>query len=794
MNIFKTNLATFFLILLTVLSVNFSHAQSAECMANAFGSQNFSSSFCSPQNGYSYSIDPAVLASYPQETISVYFWGINQSNGSSANPFNTVKLQESIDLLNSAFADMNLCFELKGYEEINDDSIYFNSASSLISYVGQNPTKRDPNAVNIYIPFKFTNFNNNLRGFQWGANYMAVNSYEYNTGIFVHEMGHVFRLLHTHQNWNSTSCERVTRDPNDPDYNANCSGDHVIDTNAMRELNNNSNAITSACRYIGSFSDCDGTPYTITEEDIRNYMSYTLQHCRDRFTVGQGIRVREYLTNFAASLNYINAPNEDLFTANSINDIGIEPDTYTNVIWESPDIWVRNQPDGFVNQVHEDLEYVNDTTPVYVYVKIRNRGCESSGGNDILELYWAKGGLNQEWEDVWKGLDNPPGGLQIGNEVGTQNIPSVDSGDETILQFQWQPLNPTLYSDAGFNKPWMFCFLSRIESQEDTMTFVQGTNAATNTRNNNNIAYKNTTVLDVSGNSDIGSIIAGNFNNDQSITSDIIFFTNQNNSIFQEAEIRVTLDETLWDAWQDSGANSTDVRVLNTTKREIYLSGNNASLDNILFESSEWGILTPRINFLIREVTGETYTLNVAQNISSSGEILGGFTYHVNRNDGRQYFQAGATLVENNLNTALVAEDINENAIYNWYDEDGNYISSGTSLVINNASEKEYKLEVIADSDGHKDYETFTVKEKRAINSLSPNPTVNVFTVDYNVGNATSAFIQVTNVSTGNQLNYLIDLSQNYKSIDLSTQPFGQYIVNLVTDNVIVDSKILIKN
>ena len=695
---------------------------------------------------------------------------------------------------------MNLCFELVGFDIINDDSIYFNSAGALTSYVNQNPSATNDNAVNIYIPYRFTNFDNNLRGFMFGwntfgYNKMAVNSYEYNTGIFIHEMGHVFGLRHTHQNHNVASCERVTRDPNDPNYNAKCAGDYVIDTESMIDLNNNTALIDNNCNYVGpSYSDCGGTPYAFGTNEIKNYMSYTLQHCRDRFTIGQGVRAREYFLATSLTQNFRQTPNEDLFTINSSEDVGLEPDNFTNVIWESPDIWVRNQPDCFTNQTHQDLEYVDDNTPVYVYVKIRNRGCETSGGNDNLELYWAKGGLNQDWEDVWKGFSNPSNGLDIGNPVGTQTIPSVDSGQETILEFEWQPLNPTTYSDAGFNKPWMFCFLSRIDSAEDPMAFTEVTNAGTNTRNNNNIAYKNTTVLDISGNSDIGSIIAGNFNPDQTIVSDITFYTIEDNAIWDESEIRVTLDESLWEAWQNSGGESTDVRILNSTTREIYLVGNNSSLENITFESNEWGILTPRINFLIREVTGQSYTLNVSQNISQTNEILGGFTYHINRNSSRQYFQAEASLSENNQITTLEADSINENATYNWYDENGDYISSGTTLIINNSSEKEFKLEIIAEIDGHKDYETLTAKENRSILSLTPNPTIHMLTIDYNIGSANSAFIQITNVNTGLQNNYLLNLNSNSKLIDFTNQPSGQYVVNLVTDNAIVDTKNLIKN
>ena len=78
--------------------------------------------------------------------------------------------------------------------------------------------------------------------------------------------------------------------------------------------------------------------------------------------------------------------------------------------------------------------------------------------------------------------------------------------------------------------------------------------------------------------------------------------------------------------------------------------------------------------------------------------------------------------------------------------------------------------------------------------SISPNPTLHDFTVNYNSGSATNAFIKVTNVITGVSDNYLLDVSKTYKTINISNKPTGQHIISLVTDNVIVDTKQLIKN
>lgn len=333
-----------------------------------------------------------------------------------------------------------------------------------------------------------------------------------------------------------------------------------------------------------------------------------------------------------------------------------------------------------------------------------------------------------------------------------------------------------------------------IESTTDAMTFPEVSNPAVNARNNNNIVYKNTTTLNISGSSEIGSISAGNYDRLQPLTSNINFFTNPGNPIWQEAEIRVRLSENLWDAWQNSGAQSSNTKVSNATQRVISINANNSSLNNISFTPGEWGIITPKVIFLIKQVSRVTYTLHISQTESSSGEVLGGYTYHINRNSTRPYFKAEAHQDNTQNETKLEADDINELAVYNWYDEDGNFISSGETLTISNSILKEYTLEIIADSDGHKDYSVFTAKEERSITNLSPNPTQNEITIYYNIGTANTAFVTVTNVNSGVSDNYLLDISKTYETINLITKPTGQYIVNLVTDNVIVDTKQLIKN
>ena len=124
-----------------------------------------------------------------------------------------------------------------------------------------------------------------------------------------HEIGHCMGLHHT---WNdftpntNGTCEHVTRNPSDPNYNADVAGDFVTDTAAVPNFGWDFTVdppvqyddINDDCEYIGNGVDCQypPEPYQIFEDDVRNIMCYNAQGCKDRFSMGQGIRMREAVT------------------------------------------------------------------------------------------------------------------------------------------------------------------------------------------------------------------------------------------------------------------------------------------------------------------------------------------------------------------------------------------------------------------------------------------------------------------------------------------------------------------
>jgi len=558
--------------------------------------------------------------------------------------------------------------------------------------------------------------------------------------------------------------------------------------------------VAGACALI-----LDANP-NLTPDEVRNILLSSTDDIynlpiNQQFTglLGTG-RLNVYRAVKTAKCLFDNDPNPqlDLYLRNSSSDLAVEPDEETgNVMWQSNDIWVRNQPDGIYVKEHQNPEY-DPNNPNYVYVRVRNTSCVTSSGNDELKLYWSKANTSLAWPQHWDGslfID----GVSMGNEIATLNIPVLKPGQETIIQYEWNVPNPDDYIDINPN-PWHFCLLSRIISNDDPMTSTEVSSIWLNVKNNNNIAWKNTTVVDIVPDlsNKVGGVVAvGNpFNESRTFRLELIREQNElGKAIYNEAEIGVKMDDVLFDAWERGGKNSLKLKATNEEQKNI-VTDNNVIIDNIQFEPNEIGTLYLTFNFLTKELTDkDKFIYHVIQRDVITNEIIGGETYEI-RKKPREIFSADAgndKEIDKNEAVTISAEEINEAAIYNWYDEDGNLIYTGKDLTVSPNVTKKYKLEIITDIDGYKDYDEIEVKvNPYSLQSLLPNPASNQVSVNYKAQGSSSAYIMITSTTNGTSNNYILNQNELETSIDISSYPQGIYGVALVCDGVIVDAKNLI--
>ncbi len=494
----------------------------------------------------------------------------------------------------------------------------------------------------------------------------------------------------------------------------------------------------------------------------------------------------------------------NLMTRNSDLDTGTEPDLETEFVWQSTDIWVRNQDDGRNIQEHQNPEYdAND--PNFVYVRVTNNSCETSSGNDQLKLYWAKANTSLSWPQHWNGtlfIEDPitDEDILMGDEIATLNIPILEPGEEAILEFEWDVPNPDDYLNINPN-PWHFCLLSRIISTDDPMTFPEGSGITQNVTNNNNIAWKNTTVVDIVPGTPswIGGVVAvGNpFAIAKAYKLELKKQSNETGAaIYDEAEVSFEMDELLYNAWVRGGKQGSNFDSTRVAKKKI-VRGNNVVLDNILFEPHELGTLYLSFNFLTEELTDkQEYLYHVIQKDATTNEILGGETYEV-RKKPKDTFTADAgddTEIDKHESVTISAAQINGAAVYNWYDPQGNLVHTGTDLTVSPNVTITYKLELISDSDGYKDYDEVEVAvNPYKFENLIPNPATTQVTVNYIADEAASAYLMVASTVTGTSNNYILDVQESSINLDITLYPSGLYSIALMCDGEIVDSKNLAK-
>lgn len=192
------------------------------------------------------------------------------------------------------------------------------------------------------------------------------------------------------------------------------------------------------------------------------------------------------------------------------------------------------------------------------------------------------------------------------------------------------------------------------------------------------------------------------------------------------------------------------------------------------------------------------YSYVVSQTFSDTPDIvLGNEHYEIYKNI-RTPFQANAgddSTINLGDSITLSAATINEDASYKWYDQNNNLIDSGMQITVSPNTSKTYKLEVIADSDGFKDYDEVSITvRKYFLNSVTPNPSSSQVTIGYQCLTALTASLSFCLPNGTVYATCAINPQNNSANIDISQFPSGIYTLSLICDGQLTDSKLLQKN
>jgi len=746
-----------------------------------------------------------------QYSIKVYFHVIRNSVGGGGFSFDDV--QKGFRTLNNDFNPHNISFCWDKYIDYIHDSRFYNTPTygAVFDNFGNIVTRpwifdvnRHQDGIDIYL------FKEHLGGGLIGtidesihnsSALMIGGSTQYGNvldgKIISHEMGHVLFLHHTFHGTSpqtSGSCLELVNASN-----GEICGDFVKDTPAnpcaFCPFDGN-------CNYTGNAKDSNGETYM---PDLKNIMSYAGGACPLYFSLGQGLRMR----NAIASLPHLQQrlstccliQDYDLMVRDNIEDKGEEPNPSNKVMWDSPDIWVRN--DIFIGNwlEHENPDYSAWGTESLVFVRVKNNNCFISPTGMKITLYWAKASAGLGYPKPWNGgVSNSSGTAKMGGIIGTQNLPIFQGNEEKIIQFFWKVPNPADY--VNDNENWHFCLLARIEGVDDPITFPETNDLISNVRNNNNIAWRNITVVDVLPDNIVnpGGVVAITnpfdtpkfFKIEFDIPNDEL-----GKPIYQESEVSVQMNDKLYESWINGGKESQYLSPTSIAKTKI-ITENHASLGRILLMPNQTTTLRINFNFLTKELTDKTnFKLHLKQIDQEFGNLIGGETFYINKAP-RQGFKANAPDKDAILNESITlkATDINEPALYNWYNSAGEFVNVGPNLQIPSAYPETYNLEVISTVDGFKDYDIVNVMIKPGrINDITLNPTHNHAKIKFQIYNSYSAKILIYDIVRGNTVENFFNLNPQLEEVNLNISQYqtGLYSASLVVDGSIVDTKLFYK-
>jgi Secretion system C-terminal sorting domain/Pregnancy-associated plasma protein-A len=226
---------------------------------------------------------------------------IRSSNGSGG--VSEAQIGNLLDKVNGFYSAAGMEFFQHSPVNLINNDLYFNLNSDNEGAVA---VPNDvPGVINIYFSNTLLSGGTPLCGytrFPPSVDRVFVTySCSFNGSTLEHELGHYFTLFHTHGVTNNGTTDELVN-------GSNCSlaGDRVCDTPADPNL---SGKVSSSCIYTGVNRDPNGDLFA---PQVRNFMSYSLDFCRDLFTQGQYDRIRN---GYEEGRSYLLVQNEN-FTAN----------------------------------------------------------------------------------------------------------------------------------------------------------------------------------------------------------------------------------------------------------------------------------------------------------------------------------------------------------------------------------------------------------------------------------------------------------------------------------------------
>lgn len=529
----------------------------------------------------------------------------------------------------------------------------------------------------------------------------------------------------------------------------------------------------------------------LTEVQIKNILHNTAKDLGVNgfdFTYGYGL-----VDAYAAVQK---AKDMDLYIRDVETDNGVEPSNTNGCMWNSPDIWIEDFDNNVVDNPRGGEEY-------YVCVRVHNNKNIPSTGTEKLYLNWAKAGTDLRWRSSWDGehFFNCDREVRKGDVIDEDvPIPSIAANSSAVVRVPWVvPVAERYMSCSEFDSElWHFCLVARVHDGNEIVD-EDGENGdmAYFVERNNNVAWKNLSVLSSYSNGAVVSV-SNPFREKRFFRLTYKSDLNKAGEPLEKfADVYLMLDEGLLDAWKVSGCKGSGFKQVSDniflmTDREVVL-------DNLYLNPDEHHTIQTDVCFFTQSVPQDSvFDFDIAlYHWDKELQIIGGEHYKVIKNMNRDFkaLALNDTSVLMSQAVSFSAVNINEPARYTWYDVNGDTVGTGMNLIVLPMMSQQYKLEVVAEADGAKDYDTVSVAVRGGmLVFLSPNPANDRIDVGYRLAdNVSNALIQIISSAGIVVETTRISNTQTNVTMNIQTLASGSYSVGLLLPNgEMLDMKTLI--
>lgn len=505
-------------------------------------------------------------------------------------------------------------------------------------------------------------------------------------------------------------------------------------------------------------------------------------------SVGYGLINAAWAVSKADSVSSI-----DLYIRDDGDDSGYEPNVGSNIVSQSPDIKITDLND-------DPVDFLDAGQSYYAHVTVHNRSGQYLLTSKTLRLYWSLVGTNLRWKDSFLNYDALCDAF-FGAPLAVQSVSNIAPGSSYtyIIPFTAPTFSSSSCAMVANNKVRF-----AIVAVMDDGTITSGINAnnlnlENFVRQNNNVAWKNMSWMTVS-NDNMG-VVVGNPNNHASLVN-IGYYAIPNastgNCVNDAGDVYIKFPKELYTRWQNMGSKGFGFTEVDYNG--LFLAtGHTVRFDSVPFNREETAAISVMVDHPATNNVIE-YEFDLYQHCTdcnSETEFTYGRTrcyYTTDKSRNLNAVAHDSRTVLAGSQVTLTADDVDEEVEYRWYNQSGDTLAVSQSVTVTPTATQQYRLEVKAQSDGVKDFDTVIITVVQGmIVSLTPNPaTDEIAVVSGLTVDVANAVLVVTN-ATGSTVMTVPVGSTNTTTLNLQGLPSGLYYIQLIAANRIYDTKTFVK-